>query len=118
MRLGVIALLLAPKSGSELRADIRRKAREAADDLGESMGEIGEKAAAVIAQGKRQAEALRAQAEAKLAEARARAEELVAEGREKVRDLVEEREKLAHAGARRGEGGRRGHHEDGGERDA
>jgi gas vesicle protein len=86
----VIALLLAPKSGPELRADIRRKSRELYDETEEKLGEWKAEAAEVIEQGKRQAEALRTQAEAKLTEARAKAEQLVSEGRAKARNLVEE----------------------------
>jgi len=86
----VIALLLAPKSGPELRADIRRKSRELYDETEETLGEWKAEAAEVIEQGKRQAEALRAQAEAKITETRAKAEQLVSEGRAKARDLVDE----------------------------
>jgi gas vesicle protein len=84
----VIALLFAPKSGNELRADIRRKSREIYDETEEQLGEWKEQAGAILEQGKRQAEALRAQAEAKVAEARAKAEQLISEGRAKARDLV------------------------------
>ncbi len=86
----VIALLLAPKSGNELRADIRRKSRELYDESEEKLGEWKAEAAEVIEQGKRQAEALRTQAEAKITEARAKAEQLVSEGRVKARNLVDE----------------------------
>jgi gas vesicle protein len=86
----VAALLFAPKSGTELRADIRRKSREVYDETEEALGEWKTQAAEVVEQGKRQAEALRAQAEAKIAEARAKAEQLVAEGRAKARDLIDE----------------------------
>lgn len=86
----VIALLLAPKSGPELRADIRRKSRELYDESEEKLGEWKAEANEVIEQGKRQAEALRTQAEAKITEARAKAEQLVSEGRAKARNLVDE----------------------------
>jgi len=86
----VIALLFAPKSGNELRADIRRKSREIYDETEEKFGEWKEQAAEIVEQGKRQAEALRTQAEAKIAETRAKAEQLVSEGRAKARDLVEQ----------------------------
>lgn len=86
----VIALLLAPKSGPELRADIRRKSRELYDETEETLGEWKAEAAEVIEHGKRQAEALRTQAEAKITEARAKAEQLVSEGRVKARSLVDE----------------------------
>ena len=86
----VIALLFAPKTGNELRADIRRKSREIYDDADVKVGEFKGQAAEIIEQGKRQAEALRAQAEAKIAEARAKAEQIVSEGRTKARDLVDQ----------------------------
>jgi gas vesicle protein len=90
----VIALLFAPKSGDELRADIRRKSRELYDETEAHLGEWKEKAAEVIDEGKRQAEALRSQAEAKIAEARAKAEQLISEGRAKARDLVAQGSKV------------------------
>ncbi|MDZ7344481.1 MAG: YtxH domain-containing protein [candidate division KSB1 bacterium] len=86
----VLALLFAPKSGSELRAEIRRKSREYYDEADAKLGELKGQAAEIIEQGKRQAEALRAQAEAKMAEARAKAEQLLSEGRAKARELVDE----------------------------
>lgn len=86
----VIALLFAPKSGNELRADIRRRSREIYDEADVKFGELKGQAADVIEQGKRQAEALRAQAEAKMAEARAKAEQLISEGRTKAREFVDQ----------------------------
>ncbi|MDZ7289643.1 MAG: YtxH domain-containing protein [candidate division KSB1 bacterium] len=86
----VIALLFAPKSGTELRADIRRKSKELYDETETSLGDLKKQAAEIVEQGKRQAEALRAQAEAKIKEARAKAEQLISEGRAKARELVEE----------------------------
>jgi len=85
-----LALLFAPKSGNELRADIRRKSRELYDETEEKVGEWKAEAAEVIEHGKRQAEALRTQAEAKISETRAKAEQLMSEGRAKARDLVEQ----------------------------
>ncbi len=84
------ALLFAPKSGSELRADIRRKSRELYDETEEKLGELKGQAAEIVEQGKRQAEALRTQAEAKIAEARAKAEQLISEGRAKARELADQ----------------------------
>lgn len=86
----VFALLFAPKTGNELRAEIRRRSREYYDEADTKFGELKGQAAEVMEQGKRQAEALRAQAEAKLAEARAKAEQLISEGRAKARELVDE----------------------------
>jgi gas vesicle protein len=88
------ALLFAPKSGFELRADLRRKSRELYDETDEKLGEWKEHATEVLEQGKRQAEALRSQAEAKLAEARAKAEQVVSEGRAKARELVDQSAKV------------------------
>ena len=85
-----IALLFAPKTGVELRADIRRRSREYYDEADTKFGEFKGQAAEIMEQGKSQAEALRAQAEAKIAEARAKAEQLISEGRTKARDLVDQ----------------------------
>jgi len=88
------ALLFAPKSGNELRADLRRKSRELYDETEAQLGEWKEQAAEVLEQGKRQAEALRSQAEAKIVEARAKADQLISEGRAKARDLVDQGAKV------------------------
>lgn len=88
------ALLFAPKTGMELRADLRRKSRELYDETEEKLGEWKEEAADVLEQGKRQAAALRTQAEAKVTEARAKAEQIINEGRAKARDLVDQGAKV------------------------
>ena len=84
------ALLFAPKPGTELRADLRRKSREFYDEAEGKFGDLKGQAAEVLEQGKRQAEALRTQAEAKITEARAKAEQLISEGKTKARDIVDQ----------------------------
>lgn len=88
------ALLFAPKTGIELRADLRRKSRELYDETETKFGEWKVQADEVLEQGKRQAESLRSQAEAKLSDARAKAEQVVNEGRAKARDLVDQSAKV------------------------
>ena len=90
----IIALLYAPKSGKEMREDIRRGAGELYDDASEKAREFRDKAEEVVADARRQAEALRAQAEAKIAEARAKADQLISEGRSKAHNLVEQGAKI------------------------
>jgi gas vesicle protein len=66
----VIALLYAPKPGKELRADIKTKAGEMAEDTEEYVSAARNKAVDIINEGKKRSEGL-------IAEAKKRAESLL-----------------------------------------
>ncbi len=66
----VIALLYAPKPGKELRADIKTKAGEVAEDTEEYVSAARNKAVDIINEGKKRSEGL-------IAEAKKRAESLL-----------------------------------------
>lgn len=87
-----LALLYAPKSGRETREDLKRKSRELYDDADAYLGDMKERAAKIVDEGKQQAELLRQQADAKLREARAKADQLIAMGKQKVNTLSGEAE--------------------------
>ena len=86
----VLAFLYAPKSGQEMRDDIRRRSREFYDDADIHFAELKRQAGDVIAEGRRQAELLRQQADAKLRETRAKAEQIISRGRQQATDGAEE----------------------------
>jgi gas vesicle protein len=72
----IIALLFAPKSGKEFRADIKNKSQEFIDDAEGYLANAKEKASQLINEGKK------------------KSERLVAETKEKVDSLLDEAEKI------------------------
>ena len=68
------ALLYAPKSGREVRKNLRRGLHKA----NEKVGDLREQAEDIMAEGRRQARALRQQAEDILDDAKIAAEQLIA----------------------------------------
>ena len=72
----IIALLYAPKSGKELRTDIKNKSQEFIDDAEGYLTNAKEKASQLINEGKK------------------KSERLVAETKEKVDSLLDEAEKI------------------------
>jgi gas vesicle protein len=99
-----VALLLAPQSGEETRAQIRDTSLDLKDRAGETVGGAREKAEAIIADARRRAEVItadaRKRAEEVTAEARKRAEEIVTEARKKA----EEVQAAIPAGSKSGKG--------------
>ena len=72
----IIALLYAPKSGKELRSEIKQKANDFKDDAGEYLKAARSKAVEIINDGKR------------------RSEQIVSEAREKADQIREDAEKM------------------------
>lgn len=62
---GIVALLTAPKSGKELRADLRSKSGELAEDIEEYLHDAQEKARIIINEGKEKSSALISEAKRK-----------------------------------------------------
>ena len=75
-----IALLMAPQSGEETRAQIRGTSLELKDKANESMAQAREKAEAITADARRRGEEI-------TVEARKRAEEIVAEARRNADEI-------------------------------
>lgn len=74
-----IALVMAPQSGEETRAQIRDKSVELKDRANETLAEAREKAEAITADARRRAEEI-------MADARGRAEDIVAEARRRAEE--------------------------------
>lgn len=72
----IIALLYAPKSGKELREDIKNKSQDLIEDADEYISKAKDKASQLINEGKK------------------KSEKLVAETKEKVDNLLDEAEKI------------------------
>lgn len=80
----VIALLYAPKSGKEMREDLKRKTEELLEEADKGVAGASKSAAEIVAEGRRKAEALRKEAEELMADAKKRAKEVLAEGKAKA----------------------------------
>jgi gas vesicle protein len=77
--LGLLAgILFAPKSGKELRSDIKEKGSEVLKDAKSIYADAGTKAKEIIDDAKHQAEQLKKEAERHLSEARQKAKEILA----------------------------------------
>ncbi len=75
-----VALLMAPQSGEETRAQIRDTSLELKERANETMAEAREKAEAITADARRRAEEI-------VAEGRKRSEEIVAEARKRAEEI-------------------------------
>ncbi len=71
-------ILFAPKSGKELRADIKEKGNEVLKDSQQIYEEATEKAKAIVDEAKRRAEELKKEADRRLSEARQKAKDMLA----------------------------------------
>lgn len=92
-----VALLYAPKSGRELRADIKNRTDEFIDDTSEYMQIAREKAENLINEGKKKSELLIADAKKKASTLIDDANSLLSEAKGKATDKYgEAKEKLSH----------------------
>ena len=91
--LGALAgLLFAPKSGKELRSELKRKGEEVLDEAGDLYSEARARAKIILEEAHRRAEELKKEANLQLEEARLRAKEVMGEakaGIKKVKGAVE-----------------------------
>jgi gas vesicle protein len=79
--LGVLAgILFAPKSGKELRSDIKEKGSTVLKDAKDIYTDAGAKAKEIIEEAKHQAGELKKEADRYLSEARQKAKEILARG--------------------------------------
>jgi gas vesicle protein len=82
--LGVLAgMFFAPKSGKELRSEIKEKGGEVLKDAKEVYADAGTKAKAIIEDAKHRADELKKEADRYLSEARQKAKEIMARGGKK-----------------------------------
>jgi len=76
--MGALAgLFFAPKSGKELRAELKEKGSEAFEDAKQFYSEARVKAKAILEDARRRADELRREADRQLTEARQRAKEIL-----------------------------------------
>jgi len=79
--LGALAgILFAPKSGKELRSDLKEKGNEVLKDAKDIYADASTRAKEIIAEAKHQAEELKKEADRYLSEARQKAKEILARG--------------------------------------
>ena len=81
---GIVALLTAPKSGSELRADLKKKSGEIADDLEDYLHDAQEKARIIINDGKVKSSALIIDAKKKADSLLKDAEDILSDAKHRV----------------------------------
>jgi gas vesicle protein len=81
---GVVALLYAPKSGKELRQDIKTKSGEFADDVEDYLKDAQGKAKEIIAEGKEKSTSLMSEAKQKAEALMHDAEELLSDAKRKI----------------------------------
>jgi gas vesicle protein len=88
--LGALAgIFLAPKSGKELRSDIKEKGSEVLKDAKEIYADASTKAKAIIDEAKHRAGELKKEADRHLSEARQKAKEILARGEKKEGEASE-----------------------------
>jgi len=88
--LGALAgIFFAPKSGKELRSDIKEKGSEVLTEGKEIYADASMKAKEIIAEAKHQAEELKKEADRYLSEARLKAKEILARGEKKEAEAGE-----------------------------
>ncbi len=92
-----IALLYAPKSGKELRADIKTKAGEIADDAEQYLTAAKHKAVDIINEGKKKSDQLISDAREKAQTLLTDAERILTDAREKAGTVIEEGNKIKNA---------------------
>ncbi len=92
-----IALLYAPKSGRELRADIKNKAGEIADDAEQYLTAAKHKAVDIINEGKKKSDQRITDAREKAQTLLTDAERILTDAREKAGTVMEEGNRIKNA---------------------
>ncbi len=93
----IVALLYAPKSGKELRADIKEKAGEFADNAEEALQQAKNRAGDIVSEAKRRSETLLNEAKKKADTLLQDADKVLSDARTKVAPIVEEGQKMKDA---------------------
>lgn len=84
----LIALLFAPKSGKELRADLKTKGEEYLDEAEKYISEAREKAKELINEGKKRSDKIISDAKTKSQEIIRDAEKIISEAKERTSDVI------------------------------
>jgi len=85
----IVALLFAPKSGKELRQDIKNKSQELVDDAEQYLANAKDKASQLINEGKKKSEKLVADAKEKVDTLLGEAEKILSEAKDKAGNVAE-----------------------------
>ncbi len=85
----IIALLFAPKSGKELRADIKNKSQEFMEDADTYLANAKDKATELINEGKKKSERLVAEAKVKVDSLLDEAEKILTEAKDKATNFAQ-----------------------------
>jgi gas vesicle protein len=93
----VVALLYAPKSGRELRADLKEKADEFRDDAEEYLTVARTKAGDMVSEAKKRSESLITDAKRKADTLLVDAEKVLTDARQKTGSMGEEASRVKHA---------------------
>ncbi len=93
----IVALLYAPKSGKELRADIREKAGDLMDDAEKALTEAKSRAGEIMSEAKHRSETLISEAKQKAETLLHDADKILTDARQKVVPVVEQGTKVADA---------------------
>ncbi len=93
----VVALLYAPKSGRELRADLKEKADEFRDDAEEYLTVARTKAGDMVSEAKKRSESLITDAKRKADTLLVDAEKVLTDARSKTGSVAEEASRVKHA---------------------
>ena len=93
--LGALAgIFFAPKSGKELRSDLKEKGSEVLEDAKEIYADASAKAKEIIDEAKHQAKELKKEADRYLSDARQKAKEILARGEKKEGEAGEAEKEL------------------------
>jgi gas vesicle protein len=93
----ILALLYAPKSGKELRADIREKADEFRDDADEYLSTVRSKAGDIVTEAKKRSDSLISDAKRKAGTLLEDAENVLKDVRQKSAPAAEEASRVKNA---------------------
>jgi len=85
----IVALLTAPKSGKELRADIKTKSEEYFDEAEKYLAEAKDKARELINEGKKKSERIISDAKTKSDDILKDAEKIIKEAKVKTTDVIQ-----------------------------
>ncbi len=85
----IIALLFAPKTGKELRSDIKNRSQEFMEDAEEFLETAKDKATTIINDGKKKSEELVAEVKEKVGKLTGEAEQILADAKEKATGYVD-----------------------------
>ena len=93
----VVALLYAPKSGKELRADIKEKAGDLMDDAEQALKDAKQKAGDLVSEARRHSDQLISDAKRTADTLIQDADKILNDARQKVAPIVEEGQKVKEA---------------------